>query len=36
MWEAAARATGCDLDEWIETNLDRAAASALAEREIAA
>jgi hypothetical protein len=35
LWEAAARAAGCDLDEWIETNLDLAAASALAEHDAA-
>jgi hypothetical protein len=35
LWEAAARASGCDLDEWIETNLDLAATSALAELDAA-
>jgi hypothetical protein len=35
LWEAAAKASGYDLDEWIETNLDLAAASALAEQETA-
>jgi hypothetical protein len=35
LWEAAAEASGCDLDEWIETNLDLAAASTLAELDTA-
>jgi hypothetical protein len=33
LWEAAAEASGCDLDEWIEMNLDEAATLALAERD---
>lgn len=33
LWEAAAEASGCDLDEWIETNLDEAAQLALAARD---
>jgi hypothetical protein len=32
LWEAAAEASGYELDEWIETNLDEAAASVLADR----
>jgi hypothetical protein len=36
LWEAAAEASGCDLDEWIAQNLDRAAASTLGTRVAAA
>ena len=36
LWEAAAEASGCDLDEWIETNLDEAAMLALAAHEAVA
>jgi hypothetical protein len=36
LWEAAAEASGYELDAWIEVNLDEAAASALADRGAAA
>ena len=32
LWEAAAQASGYDLDAWIEVNLDEAATSTLADR----